>query len=107
AKEAPSDIAFEASQADMTAWKAAIGWMPEYDLERAIPEIIRHEEEKAARATVETPAGGNILVSSASKKVPLIRAVQAAARKLDASSRVIAGEDRKSTRLNSSHVKIS
>lgn len=92
AKEAPSDIAFEASQADMTAWKAAIGWMPEYDLERAIPEIIRHEEEKAARATVETPAGGNILVSSASKKVPLIRAVQAAARKLDASCRVIAGD---------------
>jgi len=92
AEEAPSDIAFEASQADMTAWKAAIGWMPEYDLERAIPEIIRHEKDKAARATVETPAGGNILVSSASKKVPLIRAVQAAAQKLDPSSRVIAGD---------------
>ena len=38
-----SDIAYEASQSDNTMLKSIINWEPEYDLERAIPEMIEHE----------------------------------------------------------------
>lgn len=85
---APSDIAFEASEADTTAWQAAIGWLPEYDLERAIPEMIAFERAKPAAL----PAFGNVLITSASKKVPLVRAAIAAARKLHPDIKVIAGD---------------
>src|SRR5262249_24566286 len=48
--EASSDIPYEASQADMTAYEAAVGWKPEYDLERAIPEMIAFERAMSSRA---------------------------------------------------------
>lgn len=89
ATTAPSDIAFEASEADTTAWQTAIGWRPEYELERAIPEMIAFERAKPAATPV---ACGNVLVTSASKKVPLIRAVMTAAKKLNPGIRVIAGD---------------
>lgn len=90
--EAASDIAYEASQADMSVCKAAIGWMPEYDLEKAIPEIIEHERARLGWADGDMPPAGNVLVSSASKKVPLVRAVRQAARKLHPAIEIHAGD---------------
>jgi carbamoyl-phosphate synthase large subunit len=49
-------------------------------------------ETRPGAADRRTPAGGNVLITSASGKVPLVRAVQNAARKLDPSIRVIAGD---------------
>jgi carbamoyl-phosphate synthase large subunit len=91
AREEPSDIAFEASEADMARYEAAIGWRPRIDLETAIPEIIAHER---GRAQADAPAAGaeRVLVTSASTKVPLVRAVREAARKIDPDSKVIAGD---------------
>lgn len=89
ATTAPSDIPFEASQADTTAWKAAIGWLPEYDLERAIPEMIAFER---ARPAAAPPAFGNVLIASASRKAPLVEAAKVAARKLHPGIKVIAGD---------------
>lgn len=43
-KDTVSDIAYEASQSDNTLLKSIIGWEPEYDLERAIPEMIDYEK---------------------------------------------------------------
>ncbi len=91
-EQATSDIPFEASQSDTTAYRAAIGWSPEYDLERAIPEIIAHEKTKLAEREQPQLAIGNVLVTSASKKVPMVRAVQAAARKLHPEAKVIAAD---------------
>jgi carbamoyl-phosphate synthase large subunit len=87
-----SDIRFEASQADMSTYRTAVGWTPEFDLERAIPEIIAHEEAKRDKKLEVQQKFGHVLVTSASKKVPLIRAVQAAARKLHPDIKVIAGD---------------
>jgi carbamoyl-phosphate synthase large subunit len=91
AREEPSDIAFEASEADMARYEAAIGWRPRIDLETAIPEIIAHER---GRTQAEAPPAGaeRVLVTSASRKAPLVRAVREAARKIDPDSKVIAGD---------------
>jgi carbamoyl-phosphate synthase large subunit len=86
------NIPFEASQADMTLYRAAIGWMPEFDLERSIPLIIKHEESKLSDQKKKNKNFGNILITSTSKKAPLVRAVQAAARKLHPHIQVIAGD---------------
>ena len=91
ARQKSSDIPFEASQANITALRKAIEWTPEYDLERAIPEIIAHEKAKLA-AKEPSLVTGNVLVTSASKKVPLIQVVQRAARKLDPKIMVFAGD---------------
>ena len=91
ASESPSDIPFEASQADINLFRSVIGWQPAYDLEKAIPEIIAHE--RARLTTPETrPAPGHLLVTSASRKIPLLRAAISAARKLSPEMKVMAGD---------------
>jgi carbamoyl-phosphate synthase large subunit len=85
------DIPYEASQADMTAYQRAVGWLPEHDLEAGIAEIVAYE-----RAHVEQRARsarlGAVLVTSASRKIPLVRAVMDAARRIDSAARVVAGD---------------
>ena len=44
--EVSSNIAFEASQADLTELKKAINWLPKEDLETTIPKIIQFEMDK-------------------------------------------------------------
>ena len=86
-----SSIPFEASQADMSLFQKSIDWMPEYDLERAIPEIIEYERAKLLAPLVNSRTP-NILVSSAANKVCLIRAMKAASSKVASSARVFAGD---------------
>jgi len=92
ADEASSDVPFEASQADTSAYGAGVGWSPVYDLERAIPEIIAYE--KAKRPAQEKPAQlpRNVSDHQRSKKVPMVRALQDAAHKLHPECKVIAGD---------------
>ena len=78
-EECASDIGYEASQADMDAFRAATGWAPTRNLEECIPWVIAHERSAPASQT-RKPAG--ILISSVSGKVPLINAVNQAAKKL-------------------------
>jgi carbamoyl-phosphate synthase large subunit len=85
-----SNIPFEASQADTSRYIAKVGWKTEYDLERAIPEIIAHEKQRIDKNIKRL--FGNVLITSASKKVPLVRAVQEAAHKLSPMIKVIAGD---------------
>ena len=86
-----SDIPFEASQADMTLWSSRIDWLPPTTLEAAIPEIIAYERARAAEPS-GTKAPGHILISSAAAKVPLVRAVREAARRLHPDIKVIGGD---------------
>lgn len=92
AEEVASDIAFEASQADISAYRAAVGWSPDYDLERAIPEVIAFEKARLAHAEKPLPQLGNVLITSASKKVGMVRALQKALRKLHPEGKVVAGD---------------
>ena len=90
--EEVSDIPYEASQADTTLLRAAIGWVPEYKLERAIPEIIAHEKVMRLQSKKPKQVLGNVLITSGSRKVPMVRAAQDAARKLHPAIRVFAGD---------------
>lgn len=87
-----STIPFEASEADITMYEKLIGWRPEYDIERAIPEIIAHERARSAAAATNDAAYANVLVTSAARKIPLIQAVKKAARTLNPAIKVIAGD---------------
>jgi carbamoyl-phosphate synthase large subunit len=85
-----SDIPFEASQADMTRFRAELGWVPPTDLEQAIPEMIAYERTRLREPPFRRLR--NVLVSSAARKVPLIRAVIESARRLSPDIRVFAGD---------------
>ena len=78
--EVSSNIAFEASQADLTELKKAINWLPKEDLETTIPKIIQFEMDKNDEQ--RTHCAPNILITSISKKVPLIKAVRSGVQKV-------------------------
>jgi carbamoyl-phosphate synthase large subunit len=80
-EERESDIRYEASQADMDAFRAATGWVPERNLEECIPLVIEHER-AAIRDAAVVPAARHVLIGSVAGKVPLIAAVRQAAAKL-------------------------
>lgn len=88
-----SDIPFEASQADITKFEELTGWKPEYNIERAIPEMIAFERAKKEadddNSSLLPPV---VLVSSASRKIPLVRAVRTAARRINPLAQVVAGD---------------
>jgi carbamoyl-phosphate synthase large subunit len=85
-----SNPPFEASEADITKLTSEIHWAPEYNLEKALNEIIDYERSRPKRhLQIEAQ---NLLVTSSSKKTPLIRALQLAGRNLDGEIKVIAGD---------------
>ena len=93
AKYVASDIPFEASQADMTAWQQVIDWLPPTTLEVAIPEIIAFERARMGTgAAAETKVNGHVLISSISAKVPLAEAVKNAAKRLNPNIKIIGGD---------------
>lgn len=85
-----SDIPFEASQANMDAFQAATGWKPERHLEDAIPLIIEHERQHLNEEAARVP--GHVMITSAAKKIPLLRRVKQAAAKLHPDIRVLAAD---------------
>lgn len=87
----PSEIPFEASQADITALRDAIGWVPQYTLDTAIPEIIAFERSRSGVDQV-TPQRGHVMITSAAGKAPLVRAMLSAANKLHPDIKVWAGD---------------
>lgn len=86
-----SDIPYEASQADISKYTSLIGWHPEYDIEKAIPEIIEYERNQSGR-TSSPHLRFKALISSAAAKVPLVRAMQAAVRQFGPDGEVVAGD---------------
>lgn len=73
-----SDILYEASEANVDKLKQYTRWIPEKQLEDAIPEIIEFEKQKI----YEKDYSFNVLVTSISKKIPLLKAVKKACNKL-------------------------
>ena len=81
-REVESDIPFEASQANMEKFKELTGWSPQRQIEDVIPELIAHEKNKKRDSHNEAGSVGNVLVTSISKKTPMIKAVVSASKKL-------------------------
>ena len=88
-EEVASDIPFEASQADLTELRKAINWVPEEDLETTIPDIIAFEKSREEGRSFIPP---NVLITSISKKVPLIKAVSSGVQKVSASSKIFGAD---------------
>lgn len=86
-----SDIPYESSEADTTLLEDTIKWLPEYDLEKSIPEMIAYEQNKK-EAHEESSSIRKILITSSSKKAPLIKSVRTAAHKIDPTIRIVAGD---------------
>lgn len=84
-----ADIPFEASQADTTLFNEITNWLPEYDLEKAIEEIVAFEKD---RIHVQVHSYGNVLITSSSQKIPLIKAVRLAANKIDPEIKIYGGD---------------
>jgi carbamoyl-phosphate synthase large subunit len=90
AGEYPSDISFEASQADMDVFKQVTGWKPKIEIEAGIPMVIDYEKRQQVRSEIASEA--NVLVTSASKKIPLLQTVKQAMAKLGGKGRLIAAD---------------
>jgi carbamoyl-phosphate synthase large subunit len=84
-----SDIPFEASQADITLLKKYTGWEPNYTIEKGIQEIIAFEKARIEKQKIKY---GNVLISSASKKVGLVKALKEAAKQISDEIKVIASD---------------
>jgi len=84
------DIQYEASEADTTKFKSLTNWLPERYLEDVIPELIEFEKNKTS--SISKRAIGNVLITSVSKKVPLVEAVKKAVRKINGSIKVFGAD---------------
>jgi carbamoyl-phosphate synthase large subunit len=105
-REIESKIAYEASQADIALLGQLTSWRPAFTLETAIPQIIEYEikqlESEGRRsfsANIQgrpprPSSGGGVLVTSVSKKVPMLEAVRAAAKKVGKPFLLIGGDTR-------------
>lgn len=85
AETGKSNIEYEASQADTKKLHRLLKWTPEITLEKGIKKIIEYEKKKKNEKAANF---GNILITSISRKVPLIKAVKKAAAKLNPGIRV-------------------
>ena len=74
----------------MTLYEREIGWRPLYDFEQGINEMLAY---KRARLDESPPKSlRNVLVSSAARKIPLVRTIVEASRKLHPEIRIYAGD---------------
>jgi len=83
------DLPYEASCADITTLSEAIGWVPATPIAHGVQAIVEYEQHFDSQPH---PSFGNVLVTSASRKAPLIRSVVSAARRISPDIRVLAGD---------------
>ncbi len=88
-KNIESDIPYEASQADISELLKKINWRPTYSIENGIDEIIEFEKSRINKPNVSF---GNILVTSASKKIGLLKAVKKASNKISSDIKLYSGD---------------
>ncbi|MCP5044241.1 MAG: NAD-dependent epimerase/dehydratase family protein, partial [bacterium] len=91
-RSVPSDIAYEAAAADVTRLREQTGYVPGTTLEEGIAEIVAWERSRSHKHAlpVSMPDTGarDVLITSISKKIPLIQCVRRALAKFDPGARV-------------------
>lgn len=80
--ETIADPVYEASQADMKRFVEITEWCPPHTLEDAIPKLIEYEREQLQTTSLQIPERQGVLISSLSKKAPLVEAVRSGAKKI-------------------------
>ncbi|MBT7901783.1 MAG: NAD-dependent epimerase/dehydratase family protein [Candidatus Marinimicrobia bacterium] len=87
-KYSDSDSLFESSEAHIEKLKTLIDWSPKFDLEETIQILIDYEK-KYNNSLIKH---SNVLITSISKKIPLINAVKKAVNKINKSIKVFGGD---------------
>jgi carbamoyl-phosphate synthase large subunit len=91
-----SDIQYEASEACTLKLESLIGWKPTRTIEITIPLMIEFEKEQILKNSPpivkKMESRGSVLITSASRKVPLIREMKKAAIRFHENLKVIAGD---------------
>jgi len=87
-KYVENDLKYEASEADTTKLQSLTNWQPEYYLEDTIPEMINFEKNKSHKSFNYK----NVLITSISKKVPLIQAVKKGVAKISNEIKIYGGD---------------
>jgi carbamoyl-phosphate synthase large subunit len=88
-KNIESDIPYEASQADISELLKKINWKPSYSIENGIDEIIEFEKSRINKPNISF---GNVLVTSASKKIGLLKALKKASNKISSDIKLYSGD---------------
>lgn len=86
-----SNIPFEASQANMDSFYKLTGWKPNAQLEDSIPMLIENERREPYKEVNEFE-NKNILVTSISKKVPLLKNLKKASMKISKNISIFGGD---------------
>jgi carbamoyl-phosphate synthase large subunit len=89
--EEEHDIPYEASEADMSRFIQMTGWKPTHDIETSIPEIIEYEKQALKREQMDV-AAFNVLVTSISNKIPMLKAIKHAVLKVGSKTTVIGAD---------------
>lgn len=82
---------YEASESDNRKLIEILGWSPTTSLENGIADIIEHEKKRRISNPLEDKSC-SILITSSSKKIPLLKSVQEAAKRASPHLRVICGD---------------
>jgi carbamoyl-phosphate synthase large subunit len=89
-------VNYEASQASTARLREWTGWSPVTELERGVSELVTHERANAAAGTVSRrvlePRQVNVLVTSVSRKVSIVKAIRAAQTALNVTGEVWGGD---------------
>jgi carbamoyl-phosphate synthase large subunit len=95
-REEEQDIPYEASEADMSRFTQMTGWKPTQDIETTIPKMIEYERQSPKHDQSGIPAF-NVLVSSISTKVPMLKAIKHAVKKIGSETMIIGGDAKSDT----------
>ncbi|NSW45086.1 MAG: ATP-grasp domain-containing protein [Bacteroidales bacterium] len=90
--EKNENIPFEASQANISKLVKITNWKPKYTLEKSIPEIIEFEKQRNGIYDESKTPVCNVLITSISKKVPLVQSVKDATQKINKLIKVFGGD---------------
>ena len=84
-----SDIPYEASQANINELIKKINWKPIYSIESGIEEIIEFEKSRINKPNISF---GNVLITSASKKIGLLKAIKKSSSKISSNVKIYSGD---------------
>lgn len=83
------DIPYEGSQANVDLLKELTGWSPTMQLEDTIPLLIAYEKDQEDQSAKDF---ANVLVTSISRKIPLLKAVRKSIKKLGHNGKLLGGD---------------
>ncbi|MBI5540727.1 MAG: ATP-grasp domain-containing protein [Bacteroidia bacterium] len=90
-KEIESNIPYEASQANMDFYNSVVGWKPQRQIEDTIPEMIEYEKKNGYVDELEN-LNFSVLVTSISRKIPMLKAIRKACKKLSCNIQLIGAD---------------